>query len=221
MKSWESVSLPEYTKKEETLNIITHAAGLVISACILAFCLVPAIVSRDTIRIVCASLYLFGTTVMFVTSVIYHAATNPDRKKLLRVIDHCTVFFSVAGTVTGCVPVVYDRVGKPQAILMLSVAWLGVTTGLLLTLFIFEKTKAIRMCLYIGTALVCAIVGAKAYTLLPVGAFLCFLIGSSSLLLGAVFLRIGRTNRYFHAVFHICIDIGLAVYFIGISKYCF
>ena len=65
MKPWESVSLVEYTEKEEILNTLTHAAGLILSGCIAVYCLLPSVQSRDVPRIICASLYLFGTTVMF------------------------------------------------------------------------------------------------------------------------------------------------------------
>lgn len=221
MKPWETVTLVEYSEREELLNSVTHALGLFISGGIAALCLVPSLKSGDMLRIICASLYLFGTTVMFITSVLYHSSKNEKRKKVLRLLDHCMIFFSVAGTATGCVPAVYDTVGKTAAVAMTVCAWLGAFGGLFFTFFSFDKTKALQMCLYIGTALVCAIAGGKAYKILPKDAFYSFLSGSSALLFGVALYGIGKKKPYFHTVFHIFIDLGLLIYFLGIQKHCY
>ena len=215
------VDLVYYSKTEEILHVVTHAAGLIISTLIVWRCLIPSIHAHDTLRVICASLYLFGTTVMFLTSVLYHAAQPSDRKRTLRLLDHCMIFFAVAGTATACVPPVYETAGRLPAVLMGVFAWLGALSGLFLTLFSFEKTKAIQMTLYIGTAGACALSGAKAFTLLPHGAFCYFLGGSVTLLVGAVLYGVGKKVRYFHAVFHILILIGLSIFYLGIQTYCF
>lgn len=215
------IALVSYSKTEERLHVITHAAGLVISALIVWRCLIPAVLQHDPLRIVCAALYFFGTTIMFLTSALYHGAKPSDRKRTLRLLDHCMIFFAVAGTATACVPPVFETAGQLPALLMGGFAWLGAVCGLLLTLFAFEKTKALQMALYIGTAAVCAISGAKAFTILPHGAFYYFLGGSITLLIGAVLYGVGKKVRYIHAVFHVFILIGLAIYFAGIQTYCF
>ena len=221
MKPWESVSLVEYTEKEEILHTLTHAAGLILSGCIVAFCLIPSIQHHDTMRIICASLYLFGTTIMFLTSALYHGVINPERKKVLRLLDHCMIFFAVAGTATGCVPTVYEIAGPLPAILMASFAWLGAFSGLFLTFFSFEKTRKAQMLLYIGTSFACAIAGGKTFKLLPHDAFFHLLSGGAFLLTGAVLYGVGKKKRYIHAVFHVFIDIGLLIFFLGIKKHCF
>lgn len=221
MKPWEAVSLVEYTKKEETWHIVTHAAGLILSGCIIAYCLIPSIQAHDILRIVCASLYVFGTTVMFLTSVLYHSAKQPASKKMLRLLDHCMIFFAVAGTATGCVPTVCETAGKTAGVLMAAFAWLGAVSGLLLTFFSFKKTAGVQMCLYIGTSLACAIAGGKAFKVLPKDAFYYLLSGGAFLLLGAALYGVGKKKRYYHAVFHVFIDIGLTIFFLGIKKHCF
>ena len=217
----QQIPLVAYTKTEECLHVVTHAAGLILSGFIVALCLVPSVRAHDTLRIVCAALYLFGTTVMFVTSALYHGVKPSNAKRTLRLLDHCMIFFAVAGTATACVPPVYETVGRTAAILMAVCAWVGACSGLFLTLFAFETTKVLQMSLYIGTAAVCAICGAKAFTVLPHGAFYGFLGGSTALLIGAVLYGVGKRVRYIHAVFHVFIDIGLTIYFLAIRAYCF
>lgn len=221
MKLAQNIQLVNYTKGEELLHVLTHAAGLVLSVFIILCCLVPSLQSHDVLRSICAFLYLFGTTVMFLTSSFYHGVKPSNAKRMLRLLDHCMIFFAVAGTATACVPPVFETAGKTAALLMGVCAWIGAACGLCFTLLSFEKTKGIQMALYIGTAAVCAVSGAKAFTVLPRGAFHCFLGGSTALLIGAVLYGLGKRVRYMHAVFHLCIDLGLTIYFIGIQRYCF
>ena len=46
------------------------------------------------------------------------------------------------------------------------------------------------------------------------------LAGGVCLLVGAALYGVGKKKRYFHAIFHVFIDIGLTIFFIGINKYC-
>ena len=217
----EQIPLVNYTKTEEILHTVTHAAGLILSGFIVAYCLIPSIQKHDTLRIVCASLYLFGTTIMFLMSALYHSARPSNRKRLLRLLDHCMIFFAVAGTATGCVPAVYETAGKVPAVLLAVFAWTGALSGLVLTFFSFEKSKGLQMGLYFGTGVACAIAGGKAFTILPHDAFFSLLEGGACLLVGAVLYGVGKKKRYFHAVFHVFIDIGLVIFFLGIKKHCF
>lgn len=217
----DEVKTVAYTEREELLNCITHALGFVLSFLILKDCVLPAWKTSDTIRMICAVMYFLGTTAMFTVSVMYHAAKGEKKKKILRILDHCVIFFAVSGTASGCVPAVFDTVGTAAAVLMLISAWLGAAGGLFVSFLGFEKWKAVKMIIYILTALVCAVCGAKAYFVLPIGAFFAFLGGSSLLIVGLVFYGLGRTRRYYHAVFHFFILAGLFVYWLGISGYCY
>ncbi|MBQ5970426.1 MAG: hemolysin III family protein [Clostridia bacterium] len=221
MRTWDHIPLVPYTKTEEVLHTVTHAAGLILSAWIVKDCLLPPIRSGNRFSIVCAALYLFGTTVMFVTSALYHGVKPSNAKRLLRLLDHCMIFFTVAGTATACAPAVLATAGRVPAMVMCVCGWLGAVSGLVLTLTAFEKTKALQMALYIGTGAVCAVCGAKAFTILPHGAFFFFLGGSGTLLIGAVLYGAGKKHRYFHTIFHVFIDIGLTIFFIGIRQYCY
>ncbi len=217
----ENIALVEYSEGEERINCISHACGLFLSAAIVWRCLVPALNTKLPLSICCAALYLFGITVMFAASALYHGVKPGRLKKLLRVTDHCMIFFAVAGTATGCVPAVYRTVGVVPAVLMLCAAWAGAVSGLIVTLSGFGKHKALQMTIYILTAVVCAACGAGAYFKLPIGAFLAFLGGSGLLIAGIIIYGLGKTRKWFHSVFHFFVLGGLFVYFLGIAAYCF
>lgn len=213
----DKTSLVEYTKGEEVLNVLTHLAGLVIPVLITVECI--PLCEGKPFPLLTAILYAIGTAFSFISSVIYHALPVGRSKKIMRMIDHCAVFFAVSGTVTGTVPAVFQKGSPVAAVLMLVVAWSSAVSGLFLTLFMFEKSKAVRMFLYIFAAVFSALLGSKTYLFLPPEAFFCLLSGGAVLILGCVFLRIGSKKRYIHAVFHVCIAVGLGIYYGGIYKF--
>ena len=216
-----SIPLVPYTKGEEALNTLTHAAGLVLCGFIASRCVAPAFASGQALRIVCSLLYLLGTAATFTVSALYHGVKPGPAKRRLRLLDHCAIFFAVAGTAAGCVPAVYDTVGIVPSVVMVAAAWTGVITGLALTLKDFEGARGRQMAAYILTGLICAVSGGGAYKHLPKAAFHALLGGSALLLAGAVLCGVGKRVRYIHPLFHVFVDAGLTVYFLGISAYCY
>ncbi len=214
---FEGIELVNYTKGEEILNVLTHFAGLVIPV----FMLIKGIplCRGEILPLVCVWLYSLGTSLCFISSVCYHAVKPGKLKKILRVTDHSAIFFAVAGTVTGCVPIVFQKGSPVGAVLMLVLCWGSVAAGLVLTVFFFGKFRNVRMAMYIITSAVCALVGAPTFKALPKGAFACILIGGAVLLFGCVLYKLGAKKRYVHSLFHIFIVAGLGIYCYGIYNY--
>lgn len=218
----DDIALVKYTSAEEKLNVITHVFGLIIPLLVMIQCFPRALSTGNVFYIICSLLYAGGTALMFCASAFYHGSPEGSRiKKISRLIDHSMVFIAIAGTVSGCVPIVFFQGFKINAVMMLIVSWGCVIAGLCLTCAAFGKHKVLQMCLYIGCAVVCAALGGKSYFHLPLGAFLCFLFGSLTLIVACVLFKIGATKKYFHSVFHVFIVVGLAIYYIGIYKYVF
>lgn len=216
-KRFESVELVNYTKGEEILNVLTHFAGLVIPL----FMLIKAypLCRGEIFPLVCLWLYVIGNTMCFTASVCYHAAKHGFARKVLRIIDHSAIFFSVAGTVTGCVPIVYERGSATGAVLMLVLCWGSVVAGLILTIFFFGKFRNVRMAMYIVTSAVCSLIGAPTFKELPGGAIVCIISGGIVLLIGCVLYKMGAKRRYIHSLFHVSIVAGLGIYCYGIYNY--
>jgi hemolysin III len=47
---------------------------------------------------VAAAIYAFSFTMLFVFSMLYHAVQNPIAKRMLKVCDHISIYFLIAGT---------------------------------------------------------------------------------------------------------------------------
>ena len=92
--------LPDYTKGEEWLNTITHIAGAVLGIVALILCVLQAASKRNIWGVVGASIYGTSLIVLYSVSSVYHGMKPGMAKKVMQVIDHCTIYFLIAGSYT-------------------------------------------------------------------------------------------------------------------------
>ena len=90
------IKIPPYSRSEELCNAITHGLGAVLSIAALVLMLVRA---RGALAVTAAALFGSSMILLYTISCLYHALSpGSSGKKVLRVLDHCTVFLLVFGT---------------------------------------------------------------------------------------------------------------------------
>ena len=89
---------PAYSPIEELIHALT--AGLGIIACAVAIPWLAWVSAGDAARMVAALVFGASALAMFVTSVVYHSAREPERKLVLRKFDHAAIYLLIAGTYT-------------------------------------------------------------------------------------------------------------------------
>ena len=137
----------------------------------------------------------------------------------MQVIDHCDIYFLIAGTYT---PILLAGVRPYHP----TVCWVvfGVEWGLALlaaTLNAIDLKKYEKFSMFCYLGMGWAIVLAYRATLdaLTWRGFLWLLLGGVAYTIGAVLYGMGRKRRYMHSVFHIFVDIGAVLQFLGIYFY--
>ena len=92
--------LPSYTKGEEIFNMVSHIAGGALAIAALVLCVIFAVIHTDAWGVVGAAIYGSTMVVLYAMSSIYHGLKPEMPKKVFQVIDHCTIYFLIAGTYT-------------------------------------------------------------------------------------------------------------------------
>ena len=92
--------LPDYTKGEEIFNALSHFAGAVFGIVALLTCLMASIAQQSTWGIISSIIYGTSLILLYSMSSIYHGLPKGMAKKVLQVIDHCTIYLLIAGTYT-------------------------------------------------------------------------------------------------------------------------
>ena len=92
--------LPSYTLGEEILNTASHAVGALLGVAALVVCVVYSATKHDVWAVVSSAIYGASLVALYSMSAVYHGLRPCTAKKVMQVIDHCTIYFLIAGTYT-------------------------------------------------------------------------------------------------------------------------
>ncbi len=210
--------LPDYTKGEEIFNMVSHIVGGALGIAALVLCVVKSAMKGNAWGVVSSSIYGASLIILYTMSSVYHGLHKNMGKKVMQVIDHCTIYFLIAGTY---MPVLLVGV-RPE---YPGWAWtiFGVVWGLSILAAVFtaidhNKYRRLSMICYIAIGW-CIVIAAKP-TLASIGwpAALWILGGGVSYTIGAVIYAAGKKKgkRYMHSVFHLFVLAGSILQFFGI-----
>jgi len=209
-------ALPHYTPAEEMTNTLTHGAGFLLGIAALILCLLR---SDGKIAIVASAVYGSSLILLYAVSSVYHGLKPCLGKKVLQVIDHCTIYLLIAGSYTPIVLIalrpVYPKIGWGLFIL----EWTLSALATALTAIDLKKYGKLSMVFYIGLGW--AILPFLPQTIQVLGqrGFFLLLAGGISYSLGAVLYGIGSKVRWMHSVFHIFVVAGSALQFLAIYNH--
>ena len=211
--------LPVYSRGEELMNMITHIVGGALGVVVLLSCVILAALRNNTFGIVGCTIY--GTTfiTMFTISSVYHGLTPGMGKKVLQVIDHCTIYFLIAGTysavVLSAIRPLYPTLGWGLFIFEWTLALLAAT----LTAIDLKKYEVFSMVCYIGMGWAIIPFWRQTYTAMTKAGFLLLLIGGIAYTVGSILYGLGTKRKWMHSVFHIFVVLGALLQYFAVLLY--
>ncbi len=211
--------LPDYTRGEEIMNMVTHIVGGGIGVVATVLCVIVGILRQNVWGIVTGAVYGATMILLYTFSSIYHGLHTGTAKKVFQIIDHCTIFLLIAGTYT---PISLCSLREYSAWLgwiIFSVVWAVAILGIVLNAIDLKKYKIFSMICYLAMGW-CIIVAIKQ-TFVAIGLAGCLWLIAGGVLytIGAVLYGFGKKVRYFHSVFHIFVVLGTTAQLICILFY--
>lgn len=197
--------LPSYTAAEECMNMVTHIAGGGLGVLIFAACLLLA---EGAPAVTGSVVYGLTLIAVYCVSSIYHGLKPGTAKKVMQVVDHCTIYTLIAGTYT---PILLCAIGPAYPTIgwgLLVWQWGLAALAITLTAIDLHRYKVFSMFCYIGMGW--SIIFFLPQTLQAVGSFgFGFLLaGGIAYTIGAILFGIGSKVRWMHSVFHIFVILG-------------
>ena len=211
--------LPDYTKGEERMNTVTHIAGAVMGVAALVLCILEAALNRNVWGIVGSSIYGASMIALYCVSSIYHGMKPGMGTKVMQVIDHCTIYFLIAGTYTPIVLSALRPVYPGLAWGLLGFVWTLAIVAVVLTAIDLKKYNVFSMICYIGIGWAVLPFMKQTLQVLTMPGFLLLLFGGIAYTVGAVLYGIGGKQRWMHSVFHIFVVLGSGLQFLSILGY--
>ena len=212
--------LPDYTKGEEITNMVTHIVGGAFGIVALVLCVVFSAIRHDAYLVVGSAIYGASLIILYTMSSVYHGLRPNMGKKVMQVLDHCTIYFLIGGTYT---PIV---LGPLRAMIpwlgwtIFGIVWGFCALGCTFTAIDIEKYKKLAMACYVGIGWIIVIAIKPTIQAVTFKGFLFLLLGGVAYTIGAVLYALGKKMRYMHSIFHVFVLIGTALQFIAIFAYC-
>ena len=211
--------LPIYTKAEEIMNMVTHIAGGGLAAIGSLFCILLACRLGGWQNILGAAVYCVSMIGVYTMSSIYHGLHAGTAKKVMQVIDHCAIYFLIAGTytpilVTGFLPV-FPKIGWG----LLLMQWGLTAVAVSLTAIDLKQYKIFSMVCYIFMGWGIIFFLPQAMQVMTIPGFYWLLAGGIAYTIGAVLFGLGKRLRWMHAAFHIFVILGSLLQYLAIVGY--
>ncbi len=212
-------TLPSYTTGEELMNMISHIVGGSLGVIALVLCIIFAALRHNVWGVVGCAIYGASLILLYTTSSIYHGLRPGMGKKVFQVLDHCTIYFLIAGTYT---PILFCSIRAVSAVwawIIFGLVWGLAAMATVFTAIDLKKYSKLSMICYIGMGW-CILLAAKtAIEAIPLPGLLWLLAGGISYTVGAVLYGVGKKHRYFHSIFHLFVVAGSIMQFICIFFY--
>ncbi len=210
------VGIPDYKLSEELVNAITHGIGAGLGVAALVLCVIRSAVHADAWAVVSSCFYGAGVIIVYTISCIYHALARNKGKKVLRVIDHCNIFFMIACTY---MPYCLVSLRGVTGWVLFGIVWGFAILGIVFNAIDMERYKVASNVFYV--ILGWSVLGAYSQLLDSVGqtGVNYLLAGGILYTIGAVLYAVGRRVRYIHSVFHMFVLAGSVMHFFSIYNY--
>lgn len=211
--------LPAYTSGEEIMNMVTHIVGGALGVVVLVLGVVIAARHRNGWGVTGSAIYGAAMICLYAVSSVYHGLHDSPGKRVMQIIDHCTIYLLIAGTYT---PIMLSAVRPDHPALAWTV--FGCEYGLALMAAAFtaidlKKYSKLSMACYIGMGWFIILALRPTIQALTLPGFMWLLAGGVAYTAGAVLYALGKKKRYFHSVFHIFVVTGSALQAISILGY--
>lgn len=214
-------ALPDYTRGEEIFNMVTHIVGGAFGIAALATCVVMAFLHGGAYEVVSAFIYGFSMILLYTMSSVYHGLKPETAKKVMQVIDHCSVFILIAGTYTPIALCSLRRASTALGWTVFGIVWGISALGITLNAIDLKKYSVFSIICYLALGWCIVFTGKTAVTSVGTTGFMWLLAGGIAYTVGAVLYGIaGRSvHRYMHSVFHIFVVAGSILQYFCILFY--
>ena len=200
-------------REEEFWNTITHFIGLLLSIIGITY----LIYTNNNLPILSFTgiiFFGFGLISVYLSSTLYHFVSEPALKEKLRIFDHISIYYLIAGSYAPvCLITLLDQSGVYILICVTIIAIFG-TFFKLLYIGKFEK---LSLFLYLIMGWVIIVDIKSLFENLELNAIILLILSGLSYSLGTVFYSMKK--KYAHTIWHLFVLAGSAFHFFLILLY--
>ncbi|MFH0981192.1 MAG: hemolysin III family protein [Planctomycetota bacterium] len=209
------IALPTYSRGQETANSITHGLGIVLSVAGLAVLVVLAALRGTAWHVVSFSVYGVTLVLLFTASTLYHSFRSPRVKRVLRVIDHSSIYLLIAGSYT---PLTLVPLRGAWGWSLFGCVWAIALAGIFVKAYYTGRFRLLSTLVYLALGWLAVVAVKPLLGMLPVAGFLWLLAGGVVYSSGTVFYS-WKKLPYHHAIWHLFVLAASICHYIAIVLY--
>jgi hemolysin III len=202
------------SNEEEFLNTITHFVGLILSLIGLPILLYYN-QNITEFSLVSILFFEFGMICVYTSSTLYHYTTNLKLKHKLRVFDHISIYYLIAGSYAPvCLITLYNSSGLKIFISVLSIALVGTV----FKVFFTGKFEKFSLFLYLAMGWLIVIDFSSMLNILSFNGLILLIISGFFYSFGTIFYSLQKM-KYSHAIWHLFVMAGSASHYFLVLLY--
>lgn len=212
--------LPDYTHGEEIFNMVSHIAGGAVGITALVLCVVFAAIHGNPYGVVGSAIYGASLIILYTNSSIYHGL-KPTliAKKVFQIIDHCSIFFLIAGTYTPIALCALREYNTALGWTIFGIVWAAAVVGIVLNSIDIKAYSKFSAICYLVMGWTIVLAWDAASYLASKGGMALLATGGVCYTVGAVFYYAFKKKRYMHSVFHLLTLAGSILHMFYILLY--
>jgi hemolysin III len=205
-------AIPGRILKLEMVNSITHGIGVLFGIASIPLLTALATRSNNIPGIVGACVYGFCFLMLFTFSMLYHGFQQPQVKQALKIFDHISIYFLIAGTYT---PLILSYLFNSTGIVMLSVLWGLTLIGIFFKIFFVNRFNIISTVIYLLMGWIMIWSGKSFFAAMPNAVIVLIVIGGGLYSLGTVFY-LWQKWRWHHAIWHLFVLAAAICHYVAV-----
>lgn len=202
------------TKNEELWNVITHGLGFIASIVGLVL-LLRKYAESNTAALVAVCIFGASLINLYLISSLYHAVTDENKKYTLRILDHISIYFLIAGTYT---PVLLISLQHSLGVPLLYTVWGIAGIGLVLKIFFTGRFEIFSLLLYVIMGWL-IVFDFSALTAVVPEEGIHLLMAGGAFYMGGIIFYVWNRLKYNHVIWHLFVLAGSASHFWMILSY--
>lgn len=210
-------TMPNYTRGEEVFNMVSHIVGAALGIVALVLCIFFAVKNgHGPLAVVSVIIYGVALIILYTMSSVYHGLRLNMGKRVMRVIDHCTIYFLIAGTYTPILLIAMLPKFPVETWIIFGIEWGCAAIAATLTAIDLKKYDKLSLACYIIMGWIIIFFINKTYEAVGTGGIVFLLLGGVAYTIGSILYVIGRKKKWMHSVFHLFILAGSILQFFAI-----
>ncbi|MFD2289910.1 hemolysin III family protein [Mariniflexile gromovii] len=208
------MSVYNQTPLQERLNAISHFIGVFFGMIGLAS-LIIFDGNKTNWSLLSVIIYGISIVTMFTASTLYHSENHEVKKHYLRIVDHISIYFLIAGTYT---PVLLITLHESLGWTLFYVVWGIAIFGVILKLFFTGKFEIFSTLLYLVMGWLIVLDFTNLSKLMHSNGVLLLFAGGMAYTVGIIFYAINKIP-YNHVIWHLFVLAGAVFHFFMIFFY--